>query len=82
MPGLDGTGPRGQGPMTGGGRGLCATAGGFRPIPQVPPGGAAPPLTMGPQAPMAAPFAAGMRGGRGCGRGRGGRGGGRGRGGW
>jgi hypothetical protein len=23
MPGLDGTGPRGMGPMTGGGRGLC-----------------------------------------------------------
>ena len=23
MPGLDGTGPRGLGPMTGGGRGLC-----------------------------------------------------------
>ena len=24
MPGFDGTGPRGQGPMTGGGRGFCA----------------------------------------------------------
>jgi len=24
MPGFDGTGPRGMGPMTGGGRGLCA----------------------------------------------------------
>jgi len=24
MPGFDGTGPRGLGPMTGGGRGLCA----------------------------------------------------------
>lgn len=24
MPGFDGTGPRGAGPMTGGGRGLCA----------------------------------------------------------
>ena len=24
MPGLDGTGPRGMGPMTGGGRGFCA----------------------------------------------------------
>ena len=23
MPGMDGTGPRGQGPMTGGGRGRC-----------------------------------------------------------
>jgi len=26
MPGLDGTGPRGQGPLTGGGRGNCAGA--------------------------------------------------------
>ena len=25
MPGFDGTGPRGMGPMTGGGRGFCAT---------------------------------------------------------
>ncbi len=25
MPGYDGSGPRGQGPMTGGGRGYCAT---------------------------------------------------------
>jgi len=24
MPGFDGTGPRGMGPMTGGGRGFCA----------------------------------------------------------
>ena len=24
MPGFDGTGPRGQGPMTGGGRGFCS----------------------------------------------------------
>ena len=24
MPGFDGTGPRGRGPMTGGGRGFCA----------------------------------------------------------
>jgi hypothetical protein len=31
MPGFDGTGPRGLGPMTGGGRGLCAPSrgGGF-----------------------------------------------------
>ena len=30
MPGYDGTGPRGTGPMTGGGRGYCAVpAGGF-----------------------------------------------------
>ncbi|MFA5100509.1 MAG: DUF5320 domain-containing protein [Candidatus Omnitrophota bacterium] len=26
MPGFDGTGPMGQGPMTGGGRGYCAVA--------------------------------------------------------
>jgi hypothetical protein len=26
MPGFDGTGPRGMGPMTGGGRGYCAVA--------------------------------------------------------
>lgn len=33
MPGFDGTGPRGMGPMTGGGRGLCSPWGrgaGFR----------------------------------------------------
>jgi protein crumbs len=29
MPGLDGTGPRGMGPMTGGGRGWCASYGSF-----------------------------------------------------
>ncbi len=29
MPGFDGTGPRGQGPMTGGGRGYCATGWGL-----------------------------------------------------
>ena len=27
MPGLDGTGPRGIGPMTGGGRGFCSSSG-------------------------------------------------------
>ena len=27
MPGFDGTGPRGMGPMTGGGRGLCSPFG-------------------------------------------------------
>jgi hypothetical protein len=27
MPGFDGTGPRGEGPLTGGGRGFCATEG-------------------------------------------------------
>ncbi|MDD2927470.1 MAG: DUF5320 domain-containing protein [Candidatus Omnitrophica bacterium] len=34
MPGFDGTGPRGQGPLTGGGRGYCAvplSAAGKRP---------------------------------------------------
>ncbi|HUU63558.1 MAG TPA: DUF5320 domain-containing protein [Dehalococcoidia bacterium] len=44
MPGFDGTGPRGMGPMTGGGRGLCSSWGGgasFRrgivqPYPRVP----------------------------------------------
>ena len=28
MPGFDGTGPRGMGPITGGGRGFCSTPGG------------------------------------------------------
>ena len=28
MPGFDGTGPRGMGPMTGGGRGFCSPWGG------------------------------------------------------
>ena len=31
MPGYDGTGPRGMGPMTGGGRGYCALPAGTRP---------------------------------------------------
>ena len=31
MPGFDGTGPMGQGPMTGGGRGFCAVPGGYAP---------------------------------------------------
>ena len=30
MPGFDGTGPRGQGPMTGGARGFCAESIGVR----------------------------------------------------
>jgi hypothetical protein len=29
MPGFDGTGPRGEGPMTGGGRGFCARPAGY-----------------------------------------------------
>ena len=44
MPGFDGTGPRGMGPMTGGGRGFCSSrgigaafrAGGNQPYPQPP----------------------------------------------
>ncbi|MBW1695763.1 MAG: DUF5320 domain-containing protein [Deltaproteobacteria bacterium] len=33
MPGFDGTGPRGEGPMTGGGRGYCNPAwAGYRPL--------------------------------------------------
>ncbi len=31
MPGFDGTGPRGMGPMTGGGRGFCVVQG-VRPV--------------------------------------------------
>ena len=30
MPGFDGTGPRGMGPMTGGGRGFCRPPGSYR----------------------------------------------------
>ena len=30
MPGFDGTGPRGMGPMTGGGRGFCNPRGSYR----------------------------------------------------
>jgi hypothetical protein len=33
MPGFDGTGPWGMGPMTGGGRGLCGPRGVVRPVP-------------------------------------------------
>ena len=41
MPGFDGTGPRGLGPMTGGGRGFCATPyarrrSGYRRAPVIP----------------------------------------------
>ena len=61
MPGFDGTGPRGLGPMTGGGRGFCAV-----PLPQTRPaymGRAAYPLYgmpyygAGLAAPGAVPFA-------------------------
>ena len=64
MPGFDGTGPRGMGPMTGGGRGFCAL-----PLPPAQPtyggGGAYPPYGVpwgmpyygaGPTAPGAGPF--------------------------
>lgn len=33
MPGFDGTGPAGMGPMTGGGRGWCNPYAGYRPYP-------------------------------------------------
>lgn len=38
MPGFDGTGPQGLGPMTGGGRGFCALPAGRAPVayPQAP----------------------------------------------
>ena len=65
MPGFDGTGPRGMGPMTGGGRGFCAV-----PLPAAwstysgrgafPPYGApwgAPYYGAGPATPGAVPFA-------------------------
>jgi len=32
MPGFDGTGPMGQGPMTGGGRGPCVSGAGAQPL--------------------------------------------------
>jgi len=94
MPGFDGTGPAGAGPMTGGGRGFCVlpapaagavSAGAYRPaglyglVGARPMGGAA--AAYGP-AGAARPVAFGLVGlGRGFGRGRGWRGGfGRGRG--
>ena len=65
MPGFDGTGPRGMGPMTGGGRGFCAlplppawpTYGrrGAYPLYRVPWG--IPYYGAGPTAPVAVPFA-------------------------
>jgi len=47
MPGFDGTGPRGMGPMTGGGRGFCGPWG----IGAALRGGFIPPYPMGPYAP-------------------------------
>ena len=68
MPGFDGTGPRGMGPMTGGGRGFCAL-----PLPPARPiyggGGAYPPYGVpwgmpyygaGPTAPGTGPFVSQM----------------------
>jgi hypothetical protein len=62
MPGFDGTGPMGMGPMTGGGRGFCnpygpLRGGGFMPPaywprPTAPPFGAAYPPLAGYAAPM------------------------------
>jgi len=70
MPGFDGTGPRGLGPMTGGGRGFCAV-----PLPQTWPAymgrAAYPPYGVpqgmpyygaGPATPGAVPFAPQMTG--------------------
>ncbi len=47
MPGFDGTGPRGMGPMTGGGRGFCSPWG----IGAAVRTGAVPPYPRGPYAP-------------------------------
>ncbi|MEA3255841.1 MAG: DUF5320 domain-containing protein [Candidatus Altiarchaeota archaeon] len=72
MPGLDGTGPRGLGPLTGGGRGFCLTGTSpttVQPISTIP-------QTI-PQRPMynmiyrGLGFGRGRGGGRGMGRGRG-----------
>ena len=67
MPGLDRTGPRGMGPMTGRGMGFCAM-----PVPpQINPN-----MPMSPMPPYMSPMYCGrprwgMRSGRGFGRGRG-----------
>lgn len=86
MPGFDGTGPAGQGPRTGGGRGFCAPVAG-----QVPPNMGATPMAppmgvgglwnqmrswwtgRGGGMGFAARPGGGFGRGRGCGRGRGGR---------
>jgi hypothetical protein len=62
MPGLDGTGPMGQGPMTGGRRGRCATE------------AAEIPTATGPGMGRGMGYGRGMSCGPGGGRGRGGRG--------
>jgi len=66
MPGFDGTGPRGMGPMTGGGRGFCSPwgigaafrAGIIPPYPGVPyaPYGGPMPYAGATATPWAAPF--------------------------
>ena len=78
MPGFDGTGPRGMGPMTGGGRGFCALPSGAYPRAMGQPAYRQPwGLPAAPFMPRAGayPYAArGMSpwGGRGMGMGRGG----------
>jgi len=61
MPGFDGTGPRGMGPMTGGGRGFCSPWGigaGYRSYGRSPGMGYGYPYYgAGPAAPGAVPFA-------------------------
>ena len=65
MPGFDGTGPRGMGPMTGGGRGFCAvplpaawpTYSGRVPYPPYGVPWGMPYYGAGPAAPGAVPFA-------------------------
>lgn len=84
MPGFDGTGPRGMGPMTGGGRGYCAL-GATPPAAQpyrapVVPGplvsGPVQGAAFGPMRPAVGMWCRGRGGcGGGFGRGRGGRGG-------
>jgi hypothetical protein len=83
MPGFDGTGPSGRGPMTGGGRGWCnpyspaaRTYGAYRPPVggQVPPAYGARPPVYGrgrPRWGLGRGFRPGRAGGRGRGRGRG-----------
>lgn len=78
MPGFDKTGPAGQGPMTGGGRGLCNPqnrATGYGPNGEPYPAAAPPAYGTGrPRWGLRGFFGRGFRGGRG---GRGGRGRGR-----
>ena len=59
MPGFDGTGPRGMGPMTGGGRGFCSPWGMRVPLR----GGPIPPYPRVPYAPYGGPGATPYYGG-------------------